>query len=278
MQFDLHTHSNVSDGQLSPEDVVRMAGLNGATMLALTDHDHLGGLYEAAKVADELGIQFIPGVEVSTSWRNRNIHVVGLNVDYNNTDFQKNLAKIRSGRLDRLVKINARFEKKGIRGVYDGALALSSNADMVGRAHVARFLVNQGIVKNTAQAFSKFLGEGKSAYVSHQWADFSEAVCWIRKAGGIAVLAHPGRYKLSATALRELIEEFKTAGGRAIEVASSSHAQNEILKFALLAERYELLASSGSDFHVLGEGGRVLGRPPVLPAICCPIWREFAVE
>ncbi len=175
-------------------------------------------------------------------------------------------------------KISERFAQKGISGVYEGALQLASNPEMVGRAHAARFLIQQGVVKNMTQAFKKYLAEGKSAYVAHQWADFAEAVSWIKDAGGMAVIAHPGRYTISATLMRALIEEFKEAGGAAIEVASSSHKQNEILNFALLAERYELFSSAGSDFHVPGEGGRVMGQPPPLPKICRPIWTEFAVK
>lgn len=277
-QVDLHCHSYISDGQLAPKEVVELAHQNGADMMALTDHDHLGGVKEAQQAADKLGIKLISGVEVSTTWQGRSIHVVGLCVDLNDELFEKRLKTIRSGRQERLKQISNRFEKLGIDGVYEGALSLASNPEMVGRAHVSRYLVQEGIVKNTAQAFKKFLAEGKKAYVSHDWADFAEAVAWIKEAGGLSVIAHPGRYKMSATKMRTMIEEFKEAGGDALEVASSSHRQNEILNFALLAERYELLSSSGSDFHALGEGGRLMGKPPELPKICRPIWHEFKIK
>ena len=278
IQADLHSHSNVSDGQLSPAEVMRLAHCNGATMVALTDHDHLGGIAEAKVEADKLGMTFIPGVEISTTWRERSIHVVGLNINSEDASLEQHLQTIRAGRIERLQRMSERFAQKGIEGVYEGALALATNPEMVGRAHVARFIIQQGIVKNAAQAFKKYLAEGKSAYVAHQWADFTEAVQWITAAGGISVLAHPGRYPLSATAMRELITEFKQSGGKALEVASSSHGQNEIHNFALLAERFELLASAGSDFHAPGEGGRMMGCPPPLPAICRPVWLEFALE
>ncbi len=278
IQADLHSHSFISDGQLAPKEVIKLAHQNGATMVALTDHDHLGGIDEATLEATQLGVQLITGVEISTTWRERSVHVVGLNIDSHNQLLEARLHKVRSGRDERMQKISERFAQKGISGVYEGALQLASNPEMVGRAHAARFLIQQGVVKNMTQAFKKYLAEGKSAYVAHQWADFAEAVSWIKDAGGMAVIAHPGRYTISATLMRALIEEFKEAGGAAIEVASSSHKQNEILNFALLAERYELFSSAGSDFHVPGEGGRVMGQPPPLPKICRPIWTEFAVK
>lgn len=278
IQVDLHCHSRVSDGGHTPKEVVQFAHQNGAKMMALTDHDHLGGIQEAKDEAARLGMTFISGVEVSTTWQNRSIHVVGLNFSVEDELFAKRLQGVRAGRHERLQRINERFEKLGIMGVYEGALSFASNPEMVGRSHVARFLIQEGVVKNTAQAFKKYLAEGKSAYVAHDWADFGDAVRWIKEAGGLSVIAHPGRYKMSATKMRTLIEEFKALGGDALEVASSSHAQNEILNFALLAERYDLLSSSGSDFHVLGEGGRVMGRPPELPKICRPIWQQFDSE
>ena len=278
IQADLHSHSTISDGQLSPAEVVCLAHSNGATMVALTDHDHLGGIAEAKEQADKLGITFITGVEISTTWRERSIHVVGLNINAEDCVLQEQLKIVRAGRIERLRRMSDRFTQKGIEGVYEGALALATNPEMVGRSHVSRFLIQQGIVKNTAQAFKKYLAEGKSGYVEHQWANFSEAIGWIRQAGGVAVLAHPGRYPLSATAMRELITEFKQAGGKALEVASSSHGQNEIHNFALLAERFELFASVGSDFHTPGEGGRIMGCPPPLPTICRPVWLEFALK
>ncbi|WP_434779663.1 PHP domain-containing protein [Neisseria sp. Ec49-e6-T10] len=278
MQIDLHCHSYISDGQLSPTQLMQLAHQNGTQMIALTDHDHLGGIQEARDAAQLLGLQFISGVEVSTTWRGRSIHIVGLNVDEHNQQLQTQLAQVRSGRLERLLKMSDRFDKKGIHGVYEGALALSENTEMVGRAHIARFLVKEGHVKNMNQAFKKYLGDGKSAYVAHEWASIPEAISWIRQAGGIAVIAHPGRYAISATAMRSLIEEFKDAGGEAIEVACSCHKQNEIINYALLAQRYELFSSVGSDFHAIGEGGRVLGQPPSLPVICRPVWTEFRVN
>ncbi len=272
MSIDLHCHSYISDGELSPSDVVQLAHDNGCQMLSLTDHDHLGGLAEAHEKARELGMTLINGVEASVTWRGKVVHIVGLNVDTNNEVLQSNLANVRSGRIERLAAISEKLKKQGIDGVYEGALAKSTNPEMVGRAHIARFLLEEGHVRNMQQAFKKYLGEGKSGYVKHEWAALEDVVSWINGAGGVAVIAHPARYTMSATQMRELIQEFKDMGGKGIEVASGSHSVNEILNYALLAQRFEMHASIGSDFHKIGEGCS-LGKPPALPPICQPIWQ-----
>lgn len=274
MNIDLHCHSNVSDGSLPPVEVVRLAHQNGAKMLALTDHDTLTGLPEARAEAARLGLPFINGVEVSVTWNNKVIHIVGLNMRDDVPEFQVALDTLRSGRISRLQLMAEKLDKKGIAGAYEGALALAGSPDSVGRAHLARFLVQAGHVKNMQQAFKKYLGDGKPAYVKHEWASLQDAVKWIVDAGGVAVIAHPARYDISATKMRELIADFKAAGGVGIEVASSSHSLSERLNYALLAERFELYASVGSDYHGVNEGGQ-LGVPPVLPPICKPIWTLF---
>ncbi len=276
MSIDLHSHSNISDGALSPTEVVQLAHQNGCQALALTDHDHVGGLAEAKVATDAVGMTLINGVEASVTWNGKVVHIVGLNIDPDNATLNKNLAQVRSGRIERLAAISERLAKVGIDGVYEGALAKASNPEMVGRAHIARFLLGEGHVRNMQQAFKKYLGEGKCAYVKHEWAALEDVVAWIVGAGGDAVIAHPARYDMSATKMRELIQDFKTAGGIGIEVASGSHSVNEILNYAMLAQRFELYASNGSDFHQMGEGCSI-GSPPALPPICQPIWQRWSL-
>ena len=279
MSIDLHCHSHVSDGALSPRDLVHKAAANGAQVLALTDHDHIGGLAQAREAAAEVNIRLINGVEVSVTWRGRVVHILGLNFADAADELAAALAQVRQGRDMRLQQMADKLARKGIPGAYEGALALASgNPEMVGRAHLARFLLNQGHVRNMQQAFKRWLGEGKPAYVAHEWASLADAVAWINRAGGVAVIAHPARYGLSATAMRALVEAFKELGGAAIEVASSSHSLSERLNYALLAERYQLYASAGSDFHAPGEGGCVLGQPPALPPICRPVWSLWDIQ
>lgn len=276
IQVDLHCHSTVSDGQLSPQEVVRLAHANGCTLLALTDHDHTGGWQTMRDEARLVGLPVVSGVEVSVSWRSRTIHIVGLDFDPDNTALQQRLQQVRSGRLARFEQIAAKLGKKGFTGAFEGALALATNPEMASRTHLAQWLVQQGHVRNKQQAFSKYLGDGKSASVPHQWATLDEAVGAIVGAGGIAVIAHPMRYGLSATAKRRLIEDFIACGGRAIEVCSGNAQNNDAHNYALLAERYGLLASCGSDFHRPNDySGGILGRCLQLPAACRPVWAHF---
>lgn len=274
--IDLHCHSTVSDGMLSPEEVVRLAKSNGCTLLALTDHDHTGGIARARAEADALGLPFINGVEISVTWRGRTIHVVGLDFDEHDDKLQNLLATVRQGRQTRLRAIADKLEKKGIAGAYEGALELAANKEMVSRTHIAEFLIKQGHVKNKQQAFTKYLGDGKSCAVRHEWATLEDCVSAIKGAGGIAVIAHPMRYDLSATAKRNLFEEFKALGGDGIEVHSGNCCKNDRLNYAALAERYNLLASAGSDFHRLNDfSGGILGACPELPDNCKPVWASF---
>lgn len=275
--IDLHCHSTVSDGTLSPREVVRLAAANGCTLLALTDHDHTGGLAEARDEAAKIGLAFVNGVEISVTWRGRTIHIVGLDFDERNAELQNLLARVRQGRLQRLAAIAAKLEKKNIFGAYEGALALAANPEMASRTHLAEFLITKGFVKNKAQAFARYLGDGKSCSVKHEWADLAECVAAVNAAGGYAVIAHPMRYGFSATAKRNLFEEFKTLGGAAIEVHSGNCSKNDRLNYALLAERFGLKASSGSDFHRLGDfSGGTLGTCPELPENSRPIWHDFS--
>ena len=238
--IDLHCHSTVSDGMLSPTEVVRLARQNGCTLLALTDHDHTGGLAEARAEADTLGLPFVNGVEISVTWRGRTIHIVGLDFDEHNETLQNLLAEVRKGRLKRLEAIAAKLEK------------------------------------NKQQAFTKYLGDGKSCSVRHEWATLEDCVAAITGAGGMAIIAHPMRYELSATAKRNLFQEFKNLGGAGIEVHSGNCCKNDRLNYALLADRFDFLASVGSDFHRPNDfSGGILGACPDLPEQCRPVWEHF---
>ncbi|PIT62764.1 PHP domain-containing protein [Snodgrassella alvi] len=276
MSIDLHCHSTVSDGALTPAEIVQRAQANGCTLLALTDHDHTGGVATARLQATQAGITLINGVEISVSWRGRTIHIVGLNIALDDEVLQTLLQRLRSGRLLRLQAIADKLAKKGISGAYEGTLALATNIDMVTRTHIADFLVSAGHVNKKADAFRKYLGDGKPCSVKHQWAELAEVVAAIRHAGGIAVIAHPMRYELSATARRNLFSDFKTCGGTAIEVHSGRSSLNDRLNYALLAQQFGFLASCGSDFHRDGDfGGGLLGCCPPLPPICQPVWSHF---
>lgn len=274
--IDLHCHSTISDGALAPTDVVKLAKQNGCTMLALTDHDHTGGLDEARVEAEKHGIHFINGVEISVTWRHRTIHIVGLNFDERNAPLQQLLANVRQGRLARMQQIGEKLAKKGIEGAFEGALSLAANPEMISRTHMADFLVQQGYVRNKQQAFTQYLGDGKVAAVRHQWAELSDAIVAIKEAGGVAVIAHPMRYDLSATARRNLFDEFAQLGGEAMEVHSGHCSPADTLNYIMLANRHGLLASCGSDFHRQGDySGGILGACPKLPESAKVVWQRF---
>ena len=275
--IDLHFHSTASDGGLAPAEVIRRAAERGATLLALTDHDCTAGLAEAAVTAAECGVPFLNGVEISVSWQQRHtVHIVGLGIAGANPELQAGLQSIRDGRVERARQMSASLEKAGIHGAFDGAMRFAGNPDMVGRTHFARYLVQSGEVKDVKTVFRKFLTAGKPGYVPHEWASLEDAVAWIRAAGGMAVIAHPGRYDMGRTLIERLILDFKAAGGEAIEIASGSHSLDDMIKFSLHAQRHGLYASAGSDFHAPGEGGRDVGSTQPLPPICQPVWQALA--
>jgi len=275
--IDLHFHSTASDGGLAPAEVIRRAAERGATLLALTDHDCTAGLAEAAATASECGVPFLNGVEISVSWQQRHtVHIVGLGIDAANPVLQAGLQSIRDGRVERARQMSASLEKAGIVGAFEGAMQFAGNPDMVGRTHFARYLVQSGEVKDVKTVFRKYLTAGKPGYVPHEWASLEDAVAWIRAAGGMAVIAHPGRYDMGRTLIERLILDFKAAGGEALEIASGSHSLDDMIKFALHAQRHGLYASAGSDFHAPGEGGRDVGSTQPLPPICQPVWQALA--
>lgn len=274
--IDLHCHSYVSDGALSPSEVVQLATQNGCQMLALTDHDNTDGLNEAHQAAERCGIRLIDGVEISVTWRSRTIHIVGLDIEKNNETLQKLLQNVRTGRVARLQKIADKLNKLGINGAFDGAMARVHNPEMVSRTHLADFLVENGWARNKQQAFKKFLGEGKAAYVAHEWANLADAIQAIIAANGLAVIAHPMRYQLSATARRNLFSEFKTLGGIGMEVHSGHSSWGDCLNYTQLANQFGLLASCGSDFHRLNDfSGGMVGKCPSLPENVQVIWTQF---
>ena len=272
---DLHCHSTVSDGWLSPTDVVQRAARNGVDFLALTDHDETGGLVEAQAAATESGIRLVPGVEVSVSWGGETIHVVGLGVDADNPVLQAGLTQLRAGRHTRAQQMSDALAALGIRGVLDGALTFARNPALVSRAHFARHLVAIGLMRNVDAVFKHYLVRGKPGFVETKWADLADAVQWIRAAGGVPVVAHPGRYRLSDIEMERLLARFVDAGGQGIEVVSGSHSDAKVSKFARYARRFDLLASRASDFHGEQESRVDLGRCAPLPDGVVPVWSRL---
>jgi predicted metal-dependent phosphoesterase TrpH len=275
LNIDLHCHSTVSDGLLTPTQLVEHAAAQGVDVLALTDHDDVGGLAEARARAMEKKITLINGVEISVDWRGQTLHIVGLGIDPEYPDLVRGLSSIRDGRMVRARNIATQLDKIGIHGSFEGACRNAGDGHLLGRMHFARFLVQQGHARDVKAVFKKYLVKGKPGYAPHQWAPLSDAIGWIRASGGRAVIAHPGRYKLSRKALDELLEEFRALGGEAIEVITGSHTPEQSIQFAHHGQRLGLLASRGSDFHGPGESYFDLGRMPALPVICRPVWHDW---
>jgi 3',5'-nucleoside bisphosphate phosphatase len=273
--YDLHCHSTASDGLLAPAEVVRRAAKNGVEILALTDHDELCGLAEARVEAATLGLRFIDGVEVSITWDGNTIHVVGLNIDPGNRQLQQGLHAIRQGRAERAKKMAQDLARAGIPGSLEGAYAYVENPNLIGRTHFARFLAEKRYVSDVKSAFQHYLVSGKPGYVPHQWATLEEALTYIKAGGGIPVVAHPGRYKLTRTEMRKFLGEFRDGGGAGIEVITSSHTPEQFLEYAILAKEFGFLASRGSDFHGPGESRVDLGKLPDLAADLKPVWHDW---
>ena len=273
--YDLHCHSTASDGLLSPRDLVLRASEKGVEVLALTDHDELSGQAEAGEAAAESGLRLINGVEISVTWGNVTLHIVGLNVDPLDPVLLHGLTRNRGGRTERARRIGEELARMGIAGAFEGASALAENKELISRTHFARFLIERGIARNMKSVFKKFLIKGKPGYVSHEWASLEDAVNWIHASGGVAVLAHPGRYQIGSEKMRLLLSEFKHLGGVGIEVVTGSHTPDQVPVYANLAVEFDLMASIGSDFHAPGEGGRELGRLTALPERCRPIWQAW---
>jgi predicted metal-dependent phosphoesterase TrpH len=275
LNADLHAHSRVSDGVLAPAEVARRAHARGVQLFALTDHDELGGLTEAGAAAAALGLAFVPGVEISVSWGGETIHVVGLRIDPGCAPLREGLARTRSGRDARAREMGEDLARAGIADAYQGALRFVGNPAMVGRTHFARYIVERGVCRDVAEVFQRYLSEGRPGFVAHRWAGLADAVQWIRAAGGVAVLAHPGRYRLGETALWALVGAFREAGGTAIEVVCGSHTRDQYRRFAQVAHEFGLRASRGSDFHGPDESRVELGSLPALPDALVPVWLDW---
>lgn len=273
MNADLHNHSTVSDGLLSPAELVRRAHANGVELLALTDHDELDGLAEARATAKVLGLRFVDGVEISVSWGNdATIHIVGLGIDPSYAVLDIGLAQLRSGRDARAQRMADELDKVGIHGAYEGALRHVANPAMVGRSHFARYIVESGHAKDVKSVFDHWLAKDKPGYVSHQWATLAEAISWIHGAGGVAVVAHPGRYRISKKELHQLLGEFRDLGGQGLEVQSGSHNDDDTQNAVRWAREYGFMASRGADFHGPGESRIDIGKMPPFPDNLTPVW------
>lgn len=275
LNVDLHCHSNVSDGVLAPAAVASHARKAGVDAWALTDHDEVGGVAAARAAAAELGMHFVSGVEISITWAGQTVHIVGLRIDETNATLVEGLAATRQGRDARGRDMAAQLAAAGIPGAYEGALKYVSNPDLMSRTHFARFLVECGACANIPEVFRKYLVEGKPGYVPHRWATLEQALGWIHGAGGMAVIAHPGRYKFNLVAQGVLFDEFKQRGGSAIEVVTGSHTPDQYRPYADLATRYGFLASRGTDFHAPGESRTDFSQLPPLPAGVKPVWHDW---
>jgi len=272
LNADLHCHSVVSDGTLSPEALAERAKTNGVELWALTDHDEIGGQQRAADASRAQGMHYLTGVEISVTFIGQTVHIVGLGFDANNAALNAGLVQTRGGRGQRAKDMAAGLAKVGIKDAYEGALKFAGNHDLISRTHFARFLVESGVCKETNEVFRKYLTEGKPGYVEHRWATLKDAVTWITEAGGMAVIAHPARYKFSANQEFALFTEFKGHGGQGVEVVTGSHTPAEYLSYADTAREYGLAASRGSDFHSPAESHTELGTLPYLPGQLTPVW------
>jgi predicted metal-dependent phosphoesterase TrpH len=275
LDVDLHSHSTHSDGLLAPKDVVTRAFEQGVKVYALTDHDELSGLAEARSEAEAHGMKFVAGVEISVSWQDETLHIVGLNIDPQHPEIVEGLRDVRAGRHARAERIAADLERAGIEGALEGARRYARNPDLLSRPHFARYMVERGYVKDTNAAFKRYLTAGKPGYVAHQWAELAQAVRWITAAGGAAVIAHPGRYKLINSQREAMLGEFRDCGGTGVEVVTGSHTADQYATWARYAQRFGLKASAGSDFHGPEESYMDLGKLPDLPYGLTPIWTEF---
>jgi len=273
---DLHCHSTVSDGTLTPEELAARASANGVELWALTDHDEIGGQHRAAQAAKAHGMRYLTGTEISVTFVGQTVHIVGLGFDADDANLRAGLRRTRGGREERAREMSDGLAKVGIKGAYDGALKFVGNPELISRTHFARFLVETGVCKETSEVFRKYLTEGKPGFVPHRWASLKDAVEWIRNAGGLAIIAHPARYKFTPTEEFALFSEFKAHGGQGVEVVTGSHTTAEYGIYADTAREFGLAASRGSDFHSPDESHTELGTLPFLPANLTPVWDLLA--
>ena len=272
LNADLHCHSAVSDGTLEPEALAARAHANGVQLWALTDHDEVGGQHRARNAALALGLPYLTGTEISVTFADLTVHIVGLGFDADDAALRNGLAATRGGRRERAMEMADGLAKVGIKGAFDGALKYVGNAELISRTHFARHLVETRVCRDTQEVFRKYLVEGKPGFVPHRWASLRNAVGWITGAGGVAVIAHPARYKFTANEEYALFTEFIAHGGRGVEVVTGSHSSADALRYADTALEFDLLASRGSDFHSPGESHTDLGALPALPERLTPVW------
>ncbi len=276
LNADLHCHSVVSDGTLTPEALAERAKTNGVELWALTDHDEIGGQHRALAAAKAQGMRYLTGTEISVTFAGETVHIVGLGFDPDDAAMQQGLRATRGGREQRAMEMSNGLAKVGIKGAFEGALKFVSNPELISRTHFARFLVESGVCRETNEVFRKYLTEGKPGYVPHRWASLRDAVTWITSAKGMAIIAHPARYKFTPNEEYALFTEFKTHGGRGVEVVTGSHTAAEYLKYAETAKEFDLAASRGSDFHSPEESRTDLGSLPFLPGNLTPVWELLA--
>ncbi|WP_422846616.1 3',5'-nucleoside bisphosphate phosphatase [Acidovorax sp. M2(2025)] len=261
---------------MSPEDLAARAKANGVELWALTDHDEVGGQHRARAAAHAQGMAYLTGTEISVTFADTTVHIVGLGFDPDDAQLARGLAATRGGRAERAQEMAAQLAQVGIRDAFEGALKFVGNPDLISRTHFARYLVETGVCKDTAEVFRRFLTEGKPGYVPHRWATLGDAVRWITEAGGMAVIAHPARYRFTATEEYALFSEFKQHGGRGVEVVTGSHTAAEFVTYADMAQEFGLAASRGSDFHSPDESHTDLGTLPPLPGALTPVWELLA--
>jgi predicted metal-dependent phosphoesterase TrpH len=276
LNADLHCHSVVSDGTLTPEALAARARANGVELWALTDHDEIGGQQRALAAAKAEGMKYLTGTEISVTFAGHTIHIVGLGFDADDAAMKQGLARTRGGRGERAMEMSDGLAKVGIQGAYDGALKFVGNPELISRTHFARFLVESGVCRDTNEVFRKFLTEGKPGFVPHRWATLRDAIAWITGAGGVAVIAHPARYGLTPNEEYALFTEFKAHGGRGVEVVTGSHSAQEAVTYGGLAREFGLAASRGSDFHSPDESRIDLGTLPNLSGDLTPVWELLA--
>ncbi|MGA8784971.1 MAG: 3',5'-nucleoside bisphosphate phosphatase [Polaromonas sp.] len=276
LNADLHCHSIVSDGTLTPEALAERAKTNGVELWALTDHDEIGGQHRAAAAARAQGMLYLTGTEISVTFAGETVHIVGLGFDPDDAAMRQGLHNTRGGRKQRAMEMSESLAKAGIDGAFEGALKFVGNPELISRTHFARFLVESGVCRETSEVFRKYLTEGKPGYVPHRWARLEDAVAWITQAKGIAVIAHPGRYNFTANEEYALFTEFKAHGGRGVEVVTGSHTKQEFIKYAETAMEFGLAASRGSDFHSPDESHTDLGTLPLLPGELTSVWELLA--
>ena len=276
LNADLHCHSVVSDGTLTPEALAARAKANGVELWALTDHDEIGGQDRALAAAHANGMKYLTGTEISVTFANKTVHIVGLGFDAHNEQLKTGLHRTRGGRSERAQEMSEGLAKVGIHGAYEGALKYVGNPELISRTHFARFLVESGVCQDTHEVFRRFLTEGNPGFVPHRWATLKDAVQWIAQAQGMAIIAHPGRYGFTANEEFALFTEFKNHGGQGVEVVTGSHTPAEYVTYTDMAQEFDLFASRGSDFHSPTESRIDIGTLPWLPGQLTPVWEALA--